>query len=66
MSQGVAVCNCLPKTAWPPTSKTGTNVDQVRAQNAASQAGNSDVEFASETDAQAVRKANQKSKNKMK
>ena len=20
MSQGVAVCNCLPKTAWPPTS----------------------------------------------
>ena len=19
MSQGVAVCNCLPKTAWPPT-----------------------------------------------
>jgi small acid-soluble spore protein E (minor gamma-type SASP) len=47
-------------------SKTGTNVDQVRAQNAASQAGNSDVEFASDTDVQAVRKANQKSKNKMK
>jgi small acid-soluble spore protein E (minor gamma-type SASP) len=47
-------------------TKTGTNVDQVRAQNAASQAGNSDVEFASETDAQSVRKANQKSKNKMK
>ena len=22
MSQGVAVCNCLPKTAWPPTSST--------------------------------------------
>ena len=22
MSQGVAVCNCLPKTAWPPTSAT--------------------------------------------
>ena len=21
MSQGVAVCNCLPKTAWPPTSR---------------------------------------------
>ena len=21
MSQGVAVCNCLPKTAWPPTCK---------------------------------------------
>ena len=24
MSQGVAVCNCLPKTAWPPTSAAGT------------------------------------------
>ena len=24
MSQGVAVCNCLPKTAWPPTSTAQT------------------------------------------
>ena len=23
MSQGVAVCNCLPKTAWPPTYPFG-------------------------------------------
>ena len=29
MSQGVAVCNCLPKTAWPPTYKTANIHVQV-------------------------------------
>ena len=42
-------------------TKAGTNVQQVRAQNMASQAGKSDVEFASETDVQAVRQQNQQS-----
>lgn len=42
-------------------SKAGTNVDQVRQQNQASEAGLSDTEFASETDVQAVRQANQQS-----
>ncbi|BAU27287.1 gamma type small acid-soluble spore protein [Aneurinibacillus soli] len=46
-------------------SKANTNVDQVRQQNAASQMGNSDTEFASETDVQAVRQANQQSAAKV-
>lgn len=41
-------------------SKAGTNVEKVRQQN---QAGLADTEFASETDAAAVRQANQQSKN---
>ncbi|AMA72385.1 MULTISPECIES: gamma-type small acid-soluble spore protein [Aneurinibacillus] len=45
-------------------SKAGTNVDQVRKQNQASQMDASDTEFASETDAQAIRQANQQSQAK--
>ncbi len=44
-------------------SKAGTNADKVRQQNQASQAGLTDTEFASETDAAAVRQANQQSQN---
>ena len=29
MSQGVAVCNCLPKTAWPPTYRSFTFVTKT-------------------------------------
>ena len=29
MSQGVAVCNCLPKTAWPPTCQLKTSLDEM-------------------------------------
>lgn len=47
-------------------SKAGTNVEKVRQQNQAAQAGLSDTEFASETDAAAVRQANQQSQNKQK
>lgn len=47
-------------------TKTGTNVQKVRQQNAASLAGNSDVEFASETDVQAVRQQNQQSQQNKK
>lgn len=42
-------------------SKAGTNVDKVAQQNAASALGQSDTEFASDTDAAAVRQANQQS-----
>ena len=36
MSQGVAVCNCLPKTAWPPTCKTVETLgDYLREQRLA-------------------------------
>lgn len=42
-------------------SKANTNVNQVRQQNAASQNADFQTEFASETDVQAVRQANQKS-----
>lgn len=42
-------------------SSANTNVNQVRQQNAASQMGQSETEFASETDVQAVRQANQQS-----
>jgi small acid-soluble spore protein E (minor gamma-type SASP) len=42
-------------------SPAGTNVNRVRQQNQASQMGQSDTEFGSETNVQAVRQANQQS-----
>lgn len=53
----------------PNRSQAGTNIQQVRQQNAASAAGQSQfgTEFASETDVQEVRQQNQQAEaNKMK
>ncbi|WP_420795693.1 gamma-type small acid-soluble spore protein [Lederbergia galactosidilytica] len=41
-------------------SKAGTNVEQVKQQNAASAQGNYGAEFASETDVQSVKERNKK------
>ncbi|WAA12935.1 gamma-type small acid-soluble spore protein [Fervidibacillus halotolerans] len=50
-------------------SSSGTNIENVRRQNAQSAQGQQDqygTEFASETDAQQVRKQNQKAESKKK
>jgi small acid-soluble spore protein E (minor gamma-type SASP) len=49
--------------AKPNKSKAGTNIQEVKQQNAQSQAGQGQygTEFGSETDAQEVRKQNQQS-----
>ncbi|MDY0406880.1 gamma-type small acid-soluble spore protein [Virgibacillus sp. 179-BFC.A HS] len=50
----------------PKQTNAGTNVQKVRQQNQAAQSGNYGTEFASETDAQEVRKKNQKSQQNKK
>ena len=45
-------------------TKAGSNINEIKQQNAQSAQGNLDTEFASETDVQSVKQQNQKSEAK--